>query len=195
MEVSSCGLRWWIRKTKAINPWGRSLQEIEDELIAARTKYIAAKKEASKLHAAHNDRLHAAMAEKQGVTALQLRKNLNQIERLRKKARRVRWALDKLKAGGVTQVEVVQDDSIITHTSKAGIEKVCAEENEQRFRGAYGCCLFLEELMLTNLGSLGITEHTDAVLKRRYETPISLPQWTIHISTLFECQREFVGKV
>jgi hypothetical protein len=178
MKVSSRRLRRWIQKAKAINPWGPSLQEIEDELITARTKYRAAKKEASKLRAAHNDQLHAGMAKKQGVTALQLRKNLNQIERLRKKARRLCWALDKLKAGGVTQVEVVQDDSIITHTSKAGIEKARAEENEQRFRGAYGCCPFLEEPMLTDFGSLlGITKDTDAILKGCHETLAGLPQW------------------
>jgi hypothetical protein len=63
MKVSSRRLRRWIRKTKAVNPWGRSLGEIEDELITAGTKYRAAKKEASKLRAAHNDWLHAAMAE------------------------------------------------------------------------------------------------------------------------------------
>jgi hypothetical protein len=177
MKVSSRRLRRWIRKTKAVNPWGRSLEEIEEELYTARTKYRAAKKEASKLRAEHNDRLYAAMAEKQGVTVLQLRKNLNQIERLRKKARRVRWALEKLKAGGVTQVEVVDDDEIITHTSKAGIEKACAEENEQRFRGAYGRCAFLEEPMLSDFGSLGITDQAGAVLEGRYETPSCLPKW------------------
>jgi hypothetical protein len=121
--------------------------------------------------------LHAARAEKQGVTVLQLRKNLNQIERLRKKARRVRWALEKLKAGGVTQVEVVDDDEIITHTSKAGIEKACAEENEQRFRGAYGRFAFLEEPMCTDFGSLGITDQANAVLEGRYKTPSCLPKW------------------
>jgi hypothetical protein len=177
MKMSSRQLRRWMQKTKAFDLWGRSLKEIEDELIIARTKHRAAKKEASKLRAAHNDRLHAGMVERQGVTRLQLRKNLNQIERPRKKARRVPWALDKLKAGGVTQVEVVQGDSIITHTSKAGIEKACAEENEQRFRGAYGRCPFLEEPMLTDFGSLGITEHAYAVLEGRYETPAGLPQW------------------
>jgi hypothetical protein len=171
MKVSSRRLRRWIRKTKAINPWGRSLKEIEDELSIAGTKYRAAKKEA-----AHNDQLHAAMAERQGVTALQLRKNLNQIKPLRKKARRVRWALEKLKAGGVTQVEVVQGDSIMTHTSKAGIEKACAEESEQRFHRAYGRCPFLEEPMLTDFGSLGINKSADAVLEGCYETPAGLPQ-------------------
>ena len=70
LKVSSRRLRRWIRKTKAVNPWGCSLSEIEEELYTARTKYRAAKKEASKLRAAHNDRLYAAMAEKQGVTAL-----------------------------------------------------------------------------------------------------------------------------
>jgi hypothetical protein len=64
MKVSSRRLRGWIQKTKAVNPWGRSLQEIEDKLIAARTKYRAARKQASKLRAAHNDRLHAVMVEK-----------------------------------------------------------------------------------------------------------------------------------
>ena len=174
MKVSSRRLRRWIQKTKAVNPWGRSLKEIEEELYTARTTYRAAKKEASKLRAEHNDRLYSAMAEKQGVTVLQLRKNLNQIEQLRKKARRVRWALEKLKAGGVTQVEVVDDDEIITHTSKAGIEKACAEENEQRFRGACGRCAFLEEPMRTNFGSLGITDQANAVLEGRYETPFCL---------------------
>jgi hypothetical protein len=77
------------------------------------------------------------MATKQGVTALQLRKNLNQIERLKKRARQVHWALHKLKAGGLTQVEVVSDDQMIKYTTKAGIEKACGEENEQSFRGAY----------------------------------------------------------
>jgi hypothetical protein len=90
MKVSSRRLRRWIRKTKAVNPWGRSLKEIEDELISAWTKYRAAKNEASKLRAAHNDQLHVAMAERQGVTPLQLPKNLNKIERLRRKAQRVR---------------------------------------------------------------------------------------------------------
>jgi aminoglycoside phosphotransferase len=99
------------------------LEEIEEELLTARTKYREAKKEASTLHTAHNDRLHASVAEKQGVTALQLRKNLNQIERLRNEARRVRWALDTLKAGGVTQVEVIEGDSVLTHTSKAGMKQ------------------------------------------------------------------------
>jgi hypothetical protein len=175
LKVSSRRLHRWIRKTKAVNPWGRSLAQIEAELQIARINYRAAKKEASKLRAAHNDRLYEEMATKQGVTALQLRKNLNQIERLRKQARRVRWALDKLKAGGLTQVEVVSGDQVIKYTTKAGIEKACGEENEQRFRGAYGRCHFLMEPMLSDFGTLGITDQADTVLDGRYRTPDDLP--------------------
>jgi uncharacterized membrane protein YgaE (UPF0421/DUF939 family) len=120
------------------NPWGRSLADIDAELKTAWINYRVAKKEASKLRAAHNDRLYEAMATKQGVTALQLQNNLNQIERLQKQAQRVRWALDKLKARGLTQVEVVLGDQVLKYTSKTDIEKACGEENEQRFRGAYG---------------------------------------------------------
>jgi hypothetical protein len=163
--------------TKAVSPWGRSLKEIEEELLTAWTKYREEKKVASKLCAAHNGRLNTAMAEKQGVTVLQLRKNLNQIKLLRKKARRVRWALDKLKAGGVTQVEVIAGGSVITHTSQAGIKQACAAENEKRFRGAYGCCPFLMEPMLPNFRSLGITDQADSLLEGRDETSACLPRW------------------
>ncbi len=63
---------------------------------------------------ARNDRLYEAMATKrQGGTALQLRKNMNRTERLLKQARRVRWAVDKLKAGGLTQLVVVSGDQVL----------------------------------------------------------------------------------
>jgi hypothetical protein len=87
----------------------------------------------------------------------------------------VHWALDKLKAGGLTQVEVVSNDQVIKYTTKAGIEKACGEENEQSFRGAYGRCHFLMEAMISDFGTLGVTDQADAVLDGRYRTPDSSP--------------------
>jgi hypothetical protein len=66
---------------------------------------------------------------------------------------------------------------VIKYTTKAGIEKACGEENEQRFRGAYGRCPFLMEPMLSDFGTLGVTDQADAVLDGRYRTPDDLPRW------------------
>jgi IS5 family transposase len=44
LKVSSPRLRRWIWKTKGVNPWGRSLAQIEGELQIARINYRAAER-------------------------------------------------------------------------------------------------------------------------------------------------------
>ncbi len=125
LKVSSRRIRRWIRKTKVVNPWQRSLDSIEQELTMARAQYKETKKKAAELRSSHNDRLHAAMAQKWGINARQMKKNMNQIERLRKQASRVRRATKKYRTGGLSQVEVHENGRLQTYTSKNDIERVC----------------------------------------------------------------------
>jgi hypothetical protein len=49
------------------------------------------------------------MAKKQGINATQMKKNLNQIERLRKQAPQVRRGTKKYRTGDSSQVEVKEN--------------------------------------------------------------------------------------
>jgi hypothetical protein len=133
LKVSSRRIRCWIDKTTVVNPWRRSFESIEQELKTARATYKETKKQASELRSAHNHRLHDTMAKKQGINAMQMKKNLHQIERLCKQARRVRRATKKYRTGGLSQVEVKENGLLRTYTSKTDIERVCGEENLRRF--------------------------------------------------------------
>jgi hypothetical protein len=177
LKVSSRRIRRWICKTKVVNPWRRSLESIEQELTVARANYKDTKKKAAELRSEHNDRLYAAMAKDQGINAKQIKSNMNQIERLRKQARRVRRATKKYRTGGLSRVEVKENGQLKTYTSKGDIERVCGEENLQRFRGAYSRCPFLEEPLLSEFGTLGINDNSDAVLRGTYQTPEGTPKY------------------
>ena len=78
------------------------MESIDQELVMARANYKVTKKQAAELRYSHNDRLYEAMAKKQGINAKQIRKNMNQIERLRKQARPVRRAIEKYQTGGLS---------------------------------------------------------------------------------------------
>jgi len=175
LKVSSRRIRRWIRKTKVVNPWRRSLDSIERELTLARAQYKETKKKAAALRVEHNDRLYVAMAKERGLNAVQMKKNLNQIERIRKQARRVRRATRKFRTGGLSQVEVQENGRLQTYTSKGDIERVCGEENLRRFRGSYSRCPFLEEPLLSEFGTLGINDNADAILNGTYQPPEGTP--------------------
>jgi hypothetical protein len=115
------------------------------------------------------------MAKKQGINATQMKKNLNQIERLRKQARPVRRATKKYRTGGLSQVEVKENGLLRTYTSKSDIKRVCGEENLRRFRGSYSRCPFLEEPLLSEFGTLGINANGNAILQGTYQPPDGTP--------------------
>jgi hypothetical protein len=120
------------------------------------------------------------MEKKQGINATQMKKNLNQIERLRKQARQLRRATKKYRtAGGLSRVEVKENGLLRTYTSKSDIEPVCGEENLRRFRGSYSRCPFLEEPLLSEFGMLGINANADAILQGTYQPPGGTPLFYI----------------
>jgi hypothetical protein len=152
--------------------------------------YKETKKQASELSSAHNDRLHDAMAKKQGINATQMKKNSNQIERLRKQARRVRRATKKYRTGGLSQVKVKENSLLRTYTSKSDIERVCGEENLRRFRGSYSRCPFLEEPLLSEFGTLGINANANAILQGTYQPPDGTPLYIRRYMDLSVCRRK-----
>jgi hypothetical protein len=115
------------------------------------------------------------MAKKQGINAAQMKKNLNQIERLCKQARRVRRATKKYRMGGLSQVEVQENGLLRTYTSKSDIERVCGEENLRRFCESYSRCPFLEEPLLSKFGTSGINANSEAILQGTYQPPEDTP--------------------
>jgi hypothetical protein len=72
-----------------MNPWRQSFASIKQELVKAQASYKVTKKQAAELHSARNGQLYEAMAKKQGIKAKQMRKNMSQIELLRKQVRLV----------------------------------------------------------------------------------------------------------
>ena len=128
---------------------------------------------------------YEAMAKKQGIHAKQIKKNMNQIEKLRKQARRIRRATKKNKTGGLSQVGVTKNGQAKQYLNKSDIGRVCGEKNHKRFRGAYGRCPFLEEPLLSEFGLLGINTQADAVLQGTYSIPTGVPPWmTVYINSL-----------
>jgi hypothetical protein len=63
------------------------------------------------------------------------------------------------------------------YLNKLDIERVCGEENQKPFGGAYGRCPFLEEPLLSECGTLGINVNADAVLHGTFSLTGSVPKW------------------
>jgi hypothetical protein len=114
LTVCSRHIQGWIDNTKVVSPWQRSFERTEQELTMARAQYKDTKKQAAELRSAHNDRLYETMAKKQGINAKQMKKNMNQVKRLRKQARWVRRATKKYRTGGLSQVEVQENRRLQT---------------------------------------------------------------------------------
>ena len=185
LKVSSRRIRRWIEKTKITNPWRRSMADIEQALKEARATYYTTKKEATELRKQHNDRLHEALAKQQGLQVDQVKKNMNQIERLRRQARRIRRATNKRKSGGLAQVGVKENGQQKIYLNRLDIERVCGEENLKRFWGSYDRCPFLQEPLLSEFGTLGINANANAVLQGTYSIPDGVPTWmTVYFNAL-----------
>jgi hypothetical protein len=129
-KVSSRLLRHQTKKAQLHKPYSLSLgQAIEAERAAICTLRTS-KPKATKWRKDHNRTLESALAKANGTTEQAKQRNLNRIKTRCRQSRRIRRMNGKFQSSGLSTIKIIQDNgSIVTHTSKQGIEKGCAVQN------------------------------------------------------------------
>jgi hypothetical protein len=133
-KVSSRLLRRQTKKAKLCNPYSLSIDQAIAAEHDAKRNLRKCKAQAAKWRSEHNRTLESAMAKAKGTTEQHERRNLNRLETQRRQSRRIRRINGKFQSGGLSKIEIVRPDgSIVTHTSKKGIEQGCADQTAAKY--------------------------------------------------------------
>jgi hypothetical protein len=173
-KVSSRLLRREIKKTKLVDPYALSSDQAIMAEQDAKSNLRQSKLLATKWRTDHNCTLESTLAKANGTTHQHKRRNLNQIETQRRQSRRIPRMNRKFQSGGLSKIEIVQDDgSITTHTSKHGIERGCANQTVEKYSQTHDTPPMTEPL-LSHLGYLAETAEAQQILNGTYQPPPDL---------------------
>jgi hypothetical protein len=173
-NVSSRLLRRAIKKTKLANPYALSMDQAIMAKHDAKSILRKSKLLASKWRTDHNSTLESALAKANGTTHQHEQRNLNWIETQRCQSHRIRCMNGKFQSGGLSKIEIVQDDgSIITHTSKHGIKRGCANQTVKNYSQTQDTPPMTEPLLL-HIGYLAETAKAQQILDGTYQPPPDL---------------------
>jgi hypothetical protein len=177
-KYSNNKLRRLEKATGIQNSLHVTLEEAQIRESAAFKQYIHHKKTADQSRITYLEDKAAAIALNTTTDKDNIYKQLLMREEQRSSSRRIKATLGKLRSGGVTRVEVLNDagglDEIIT---KEGIEKACMIENDNKFKQT-GNTPLMQGQLAKELGFDALTASGTAILKGRYTVPPSTPVHT-----------------
>lgn len=153
------------------NPMALSLQEAKDRLNEAWINYKKKKEEAAELRTAYLKEKAKAIAEETDEDKDNVYNQLIEREQIRDSFRRIKYTLNKLKGGGVTQVEVEREDGSLEEiTTKRGIEKAGMNENKEKYSQTNNTPCMKEPLK-SMLAYNGNTEAGREILDGNFKVP------------------------
>ncbi len=155
-----------------------TIEQAKKEVKAAKTKYAEVKAQAETLRQTFLQRKAKDIAHETEQTEWSAHKQLIRNEEQRQAARRIKYTLNKIHGGGVSRVEMKQDDGATkVLTQKVEIEKACMEENEKKYMQTSNTPCMTGQLQ-KDLGYDGLTPAGEAILKGTYEPPPDTGQYT-----------------
>jgi hypothetical protein len=173
-KVSSRLLRRQAKKAKLLNPSSISLEQAILAKMEAINNLCQSKRKATKWRSEHNRTLESALAKANGTTEQHERRNLNRLETQRRQSWQIHRINGKFQSGGLSKIEITQPDgSVITHTSKQGIEQGCADQTAEKYSQTKDTPPMTEPL-LSHLGYLAETPEAQQILDGSYDPPANL---------------------
>ncbi len=176
-KYSQGKLRRLEKKIGIRNSLHATLEEAETNLKAAINEYKRLKKNAKQLRKTFLETKAEAIAKEQNGKEENIYKQLIQREKQRESARTIKYVLQKIKQGGVTKVDVVNDEGeTIELTTKEDIERACMSENRAKYNQTNNTPCMRGSLFR----DLGLDANTTAgrrILDGNYTVPNDAPQY------------------
>ena len=184
-KKSGCTYNWTKlrrlnKRSKVSNPMALPLPQVKDNLQQAYTDYYKTKQESKKLRLTFLEEKARDLAAEKDLDKDNVYSQLIQREKVRASARKIKYALGKVKKGGVTRVEVIQNGNAEEVVDSNEIFRVCADENESKFQQTrYTPCS--QPPLRDLLGFNGLTEFADSILSGTFTAPPDTPPYVIEL--------------
>ena len=181
VKFSMSKFRRLEQATGITNALHHSQEEAEANLAAVKVEYVEFKKTAKKKRKAFLEDLAQAIAESTDKKQASVYRQLIHREAQRESGRKVRAALGKGIKGGIKRVEIVNENGEVEEIiTKHGIERVCLDENEAKYRQTQQTPCMTNPLRRV-LGLFGDTEFCDKVLDGTFQVIPQMSNYTIEL--------------
>jgi hypothetical protein len=175
--------RYLRRELKSANISDISLltiSDVDDNLASAWKDYRCLKKQASSLRATWIEGLAIARQADGKTTIAEELKNLLVRERQRNEARFIKHTLKPEFCKGLNSIELVTPSGVVEISDQAGIEDALLTELQHRFNQA-GRTPFLTASLFRDVGPLGISPSSQAILKGQYIPQDDVDEWAVKL--------------
>lgn len=155
-----------------------SIEQAKKEVTEAKAQYNATKAQAETLRQTFLHRKAKDIAHEKDLPEYSVYKQLISGEEQRQAARRIKYTLQKIHGGGVSRVEMKDNDGTTkVLTQKVEIEEACMKENEKKYMQTSNTPCMTGQLQ-RDLGYDGLTPSGEAILNGTYEPPPGTGQYT-----------------
>lgn len=169
-------------KTKQYRTLTVGLEVAEKKVEEAKSHYYSLKKDHRKLRRTFMEQKAKDLAEEKDQCEKNVYQQLLQQEQQRDSSRKVKYVLNKFKAGAIHKVEVERNGQKELITDKEEMEKVCIEENDRKYNQTRNTpCL--QHPLRQLLGNYSNTPFADSILDGSYSLPFNMSPY---VSELFD---------
>lgn len=185
-QYSNSKFRRLVNQTEINKPLELDLDEIKNKERESMQQYWAIKKRFKELRQTFLQKKASQAAEDQDIPTSTMYNLMIQREKIRGSFRKVAYVLGKQKGGSIMKIDIMQNGSRVSVTSKPAIEEACMQENESKYRQTENTPCMREPLR-TALG-IGTSQVSDLILAGTYTPPANTDTYTKEL--LRELQRD-----
>ena len=173
-----------------------SLREATELLDKAFTHYKIIRKQDEKHSITFREKLAEDRAKEGNMTAATALRQMNQQEKQRKDARRIKATLRRNTNCGTTRIQVRVGSKVKDITKKREMEKLIMDENEKKYHQTEKSCPLLQGQRLEDIGLLGDGPEVENILNGTYQQPPDIsPATKLWLDNLFIPNRDTLEAV